>query len=75
MQFLKKPCTVGQVSIQSYFNLHDHKLLCFHLNKARMSVVDQLWNIFVISREKNVLKFAMFVLIMSSNRMLCFFIC
>ena len=53
MQFLKKPFTIVQVSLESYFNLHDHKLRCFHFNKAQMLVVDQLWNIFVLSREKN----------------------
>ena len=56
MQFLKKPCIVVQVSIESYFNLHDCKLCFFHLNKARMLVVDQLWNIFVLSREQNCTK-------------------
>ena len=56
MQFLKKPCTIVQVSILSYFNLHDRKLCFFNLNKAQMSVVDQLWNIFVLSREKDCTK-------------------
>ena len=60
MQFLKKPCIVVQVSIESYFNSHDHNFCCFHLNQPRMSIVDQLWNIFVLSRETNCTKMCNF---------------
>ena len=67
MQLLKKPCTVVQVNIESYFNLHDRKLCCFHLNKARMSVVDQLWKYLFFQEKKIVLKYSIFVLIVSSN--------
>ena len=47
-----KLCTLVQLSIESHHKLHDRYLCCFHLNKAWMSIVEQIWNIFVISSGK-----------------------